>query len=142
MEPSYSQSSTITILLLKRALYNLNIALMQISTGAINSNLYRMCKYMFIPSAGNRNRINGLLNNQGTNGNYWSSTVSGTNARNLNFNSTVANTNNNNRANGFTVRCLKDYSMGSVVFICNSLFIINATQNLTTLCAIACPVPF
>ena len=90
---------------------------MQISTGAINSNLDRMCKYMFIPSAGNRNRINGLLNNQGTNGNYWSSTVSGTNARNLNFNSTVANTNNNNRANGFSVRCLKDYSMGSVVFI-------------------------
>ena len=29
---------------------------------------------MFNPSAGNRNRINGLLNNQGTNGNYWSST--------------------------------------------------------------------
>jgi uncharacterized protein (TIGR02145 family) len=63
---------------------------------------------MFYPSAGNRNRINGLLNNQGTNGNYWSSTVSGTNARNLNFNSTAANTNNNNRANGFSVRCLKD----------------------------------
>lgn len=68
-----------------------------------------MCKFMFNPSAGNRNRINGLLNNQGTNGNYWSSTVSGTNARNLNFNSTAANTNNNNRANGLTVRCLKDY---------------------------------
>ena len=64
---------------------------------------------MFYPSAGNRNRINGLLNNQGTNGNYWSSTVSGTNARNLNFNSTAANNNNNNRANGLTVRCLKDY---------------------------------
>jgi hypothetical protein len=64
---------------------------------------------MFNPSAGNRNRINGLLNNQGTNGNYWSSTVNGTNARNLNFNSTAANTNNNNRANGFSVRCLKDY---------------------------------
>lgn len=26
---------------------------------------------------------------------------------------------NNNRANGFAVRCLKDYSMGSVVFIIN-----------------------
>ena len=90
---------------------------MQVSTGVINSNLYRMCKYMLYASAGNRNRTNGLLNNQGTNGNYWSSTVSGTNARNLNFNSTVANTNNNNRANGFSVRCLKDYSMGSVVFI-------------------------
>ena len=110
MEPTYSQSSTITMLLLKRAFYNLNIALMQISTGAINSNLDRMCQFMFISSSGNRNRINGLLNNQGTNGNYWSSTVNGTNARNLNFNSTEANTNNNNRANGFTVRCLKDYN--------------------------------
>ena len=110
MEPTYSQSSTITMLLLKRAFYNLNIALMQISTGAINSNLDRMCQFMFISSSGNRNRINGLLNNQGTNGNYWSSTVNVTNARNLNFNSTEANTNNNNRANGFTVRCLKDYN--------------------------------
>ena len=75
-----------------------------------------MCKFMVNPSAGNRNRINGLLNNQGTNGNYWSSTVSGTNARNLNFNSTAANTNNNNRANGLTVRCLKDYVWCFVVF--------------------------
>lgn len=73
---------------------------------------------MFYPSAGNRNRINGLLNNQGTNGNYWSSTVSGTNARNLNFNSSAANTNNNNRANGFSVRCLKD-------LVCMALLIIN-----------------
>ena len=69
-----------------------------------------MCQFMFISSSGNRNRTNGTLNNQGTNGNYWSSTVNGTNARNLNFNSTEANTNNNNRANGFTVRCLKDYN--------------------------------
>ena len=63
---------------------------------------------MFNPSAGNRNRINGLLNNQGTNGNYWSSSVSGTIARYLYFNSTAANTNNDTRANGFSVRCLKD----------------------------------
>jgi hypothetical protein len=51
----------------------------------------------------------GSLNNVGTNGNYWSSTVSGTNARNLNFNSSNANMNTNNRANGNAVRCLKDY---------------------------------
>jgi uncharacterized protein (TIGR02145 family) len=58
--------------------------------------------------AGNRNNSNGSLNNVGSNGNYWSSTVSGTNARNLNFNSSNANMNSNNRANGFSVRCLKD----------------------------------
>jgi hypothetical protein len=44
----------------------------------------------------------------GSNGNYWSSTLDGTNAKNLNFNSSNANTNSNNRAFGFSVRCLKD----------------------------------
>jgi len=58
--------------------------------------------------AGNRNNSNGSLNNVGTNGNYWSSTVSGTNSRNLNFNSSNANMNDNNRANGLAVRCLKN----------------------------------
>ncbi|MBR2658782.1 hypothetical protein IKD57_02715 [Candidatus Saccharibacteria bacterium] len=48
------------------------------------------------------------MNNAGYNGNYWSSTVqSDTNARNLNFNSGGSNTqNNNNRNNGFSLRCL------------------------------------
>ncbi len=71
---------------------------------------FMMCKrYVLLPLAGNRNNSNGSLNNVGTNGNYWSSTVSGTNARNLNFNSSSANMNTNNRANGNAVRCLKDY---------------------------------
>jgi hypothetical protein len=71
---------------------------------------FMMCKrYVLLPMAGNRNNSNGSLNNVGTNGNYWSSTVSGTNARNLNFNSSNANMNTNNRANGNAVRCLKDY---------------------------------
>jgi len=58
--------------------------------------------------AGNRNNSSASLNNQGSNGNYWSSSVSGTNASNLNFNATNVNpANANNRANGLTVRCLK-----------------------------------
>ena len=61
-----------------------------------------------MPLAGNRNNGDGSLNNVGSNGNYWSSTVNGTNANNLNFNSGNANINNNNRANGFSARCLKD----------------------------------
>ncbi|MDO5968533.1 hypothetical protein Q4Q35_01820, partial [Flavivirga aquimarina] len=70
---------------------------------------FEMCRrYVLLPVAGNRNNSNGSLNNVGSNGNYWSSTVSGTNARNLNFNSSNANMNSNNRANGFSVRCLKD----------------------------------
>jgi hypothetical protein len=58
--------------------------------------------------AGNRNRTSGGLNNQGANANYWASTPNGTNAYNLNFNSTNLNPqNNNNRANGFSVRCFQ-----------------------------------
>jgi len=59
--------------------------------------------------AGNRNNSDATLNNQGSNGNYWSSSPNGTNAYNLNFNSGGVNpANNNNRANGFSVRCVKD----------------------------------
>jgi len=79
--------------------------------------------YVFTLVGGYRNYNNGSLNNVGNNGNYWSSTVSGTNARNLNFNSSNANMNSNNRANGFTVRCIKDKSvflaMPFVYEICN-----------------------
>jgi uncharacterized protein (TIGR02145 family) len=70
---------------------------------------FEMCKrYVLLPMGGNRNNSSGSLNNVGSNGNYWSSTVDGTNSRNLNFNSSNANMNNNNRANGNSVRCLKD----------------------------------
>ena len=61
-----------------------------------------------LPSAGYRNRISGLLNNQGTIGYYWSSTVSGTGARYLFFSSTAANAFSSSRAVGFSVRCLKN----------------------------------
>ena len=60
-----------------------------------------------LPSSGIRDRTNGLLSSQGTYGYYWSSTVSGTNARCLYFNSTAASP-PHTRAYGFTVRCLKD----------------------------------
>ncbi|MBU6426743.1 four helix bundle protein [Patescibacteria group bacterium] len=61
-----------------------------------------------ITVAGYRDNSSGSLNNQGGNGNYWSSSVSGTNAFNLNFNSSGVNpSNTNNRANGFSVRCIK-----------------------------------
>lgn len=49
------------------------------------------------------------MNNVGSNGNHWSSSPnSATNGYNLNFNSGNVNpSNNNNRANGFPVRCVK-----------------------------------
>ncbi len=50
-----------------------------------------------------------LFNGAGNEGNYWSSTPhsNGTNAYNLNFNSasSINPSNNNNRHNGFSVRC-------------------------------------
>ena len=79
------------------------------SFGAWNNNTDTYNSALKLPSAGYRSRGNGLLNLQGTLGYYWSSTVSGTNARNLVFASTTASTYyHDNRANGFTVRCLKD----------------------------------
>lgn len=63
----------------------------------------------FIVVGGNRSgNFNGTsLNNSGTNGNYWSSTINPnntSNAYNLNVNSSNANSDNNNRNNGLTVR--------------------------------------
>ena len=84
----------------------------------------RKIKQEIIFSAGNRNYNNGALNNQGSNGYYWSSSPNSTYAYNLNFNSTNVNpANNNNRANGFTARCPKDWlEMGaeavSASFVC------------------------
>jgi len=64
---------------------------------------------VMIPLAGNRNNGSGSMNNLGSNGNYWSSSINGANANNLNFNTGGVNPgNNNNRGNGFSVRCLKD----------------------------------
>jgi uncharacterized protein (TIGR02145 family) len=58
--------------------------------------------------AGYRNYYNGPLSNVGSFGFYWSSTVSGTSSRDLFFSSSNAYMFDDNRANGFTVRCLKD----------------------------------
>jgi hypothetical protein len=57
---------------------------------------------------GRRSSSSGGLGSVGTYGYYWSSTVSGSNAYYLNFGSGDSNMNNNNRANGFSIRCVKD----------------------------------
>ncbi len=51
----------------------------------------------------------GTLNDQGSLGYYWSSSISGTNSLSLNFNSSsVRPANTYNRALGLAVRCLKN----------------------------------
>ena len=76
--------------------------------GAWDNNTDTYNSALRLPSSGFRNRPNGLLSNQGTFGLYWSSTVSGTNARFLYFRGSEAYTGNGHRAHGLTVRCLKD----------------------------------
>ncbi len=63
----------------------------------------------FLPAVGYRVYDNGRLANQGSNGEYWSSTQnSNTGANNWYFNNGNSNLNNNaNKANGFSVRCVK-----------------------------------
>ncbi len=67
-------------------------------------------------AAGYLNYSSGKLTNATTNGNYWSSSpysgsASETNAGNLNFNDgNVYPLNNNNRGNGFSVRCVQEFT--------------------------------
>ncbi len=61
-----------------------------------------------LPVAGYRNYSSGSLNDVGSYGVYWSSTVNGTFSRSLNFISSNAYMNSDTRAYGNSVRCLKD----------------------------------
>ena len=65
--------------------------------------------HLEFPAVGNRNTDSaGTLNNNGTNGYYWSSVQSSSNnAHNMNFNSSSVNMNTNNKQNGFSVRCVR-----------------------------------
>ena len=65
-------------------------------------------RYTEFPAVGNLNTA-GSLNNAGTNGYYWSSAQSSSdNAHNMNFNSSSVGMNsNNNKRNGFSVRCVR-----------------------------------
>ena len=65
----------------------------------------------FFPASGNSNGTS--LNNRGTNGNYWSVSLSSqTNGYRLYFNESGVNpANNNNRFNGFPVRAVQHSSI-------------------------------
>jgi uncharacterized protein (TIGR02145 family) len=61
-----------------------------------------------LPVAGRRRYSNGSLRNVGSDGAYWSGSVSGSNARFLYFDSSNASMGSLSRADGGSVRCLKD----------------------------------
>ena len=60
-----------------------------------------------LPVAGRR-YSGGSLYSVGSGGGYWASTVDGTSSRSLSFNSSLAYMDSGSRANGDSVRCLKD----------------------------------
>jgi uncharacterized protein (TIGR02145 family) len=61
-----------------------------------------------LPMAGGRYDGNGSLDDVGIYGFYWSSTVSGAFSRSISFYTSDAYMYDSNRANGFSVRCIKD----------------------------------
>jgi uncharacterized protein (TIGR02145 family) len=61
-----------------------------------------------LPVAGYRYYSGGSLLSVGSRGRYWSSTVDGRFSRSLYFSSSDAGMYSNSRANGYSVRCLKD----------------------------------
>ena len=75
---------------------------------SVNTSVGAFASPLKLPVAGDRNNSSGSLDNVGTYGYYWSSTVSGTYSRSLAFFSSNAFMINYGRALGFTVRCIKD----------------------------------
>jgi hypothetical protein len=61
-----------------------------------------------LPMTGGRSRINGSISLVGSYGYYWSSTVNGTNSRDLLFYGSNATLFSDVRAGGRSVRCIKD----------------------------------
>ena len=80
--------------------------------GAWNNNTDTYNSALKLPAAGGRNLLDGLLENQAAYGGYagyWSSTVSGMEARHLHlFSAGVHTDDSSGRAAGMIVRCLKD----------------------------------
>ena len=78
-------------------------------TGSLQNNaLGAFNSALKLPVAGYRIVSTGALAAVGSHGFYWSSTVSGTNARYLRFNSSNASMLALSRAYGFSVRCIKE----------------------------------
>ena len=70
----------------------------------------------FYPASGYRSRASGALTNVGSGGYSWSSspTQGSTNAGYLNFSASNVNPQNNNyRANGFPVRCVRGFTFAA-----------------------------
>ncbi|MDI9311297.1 MAG: FISUMP domain-containing protein [Limnohabitans sp.] len=78
------------------------------NTWTWTGNGYTIGSKLYLPASGSRS-IAGTLSGIGTVGNYWSSTVTGTNSYSLTINNTtVTPAASSNRATGQSVRCVKE----------------------------------
>ena len=79
------------------------------NTWTWTGNGYTVGSNLYLPAAGYRNISNVTLGEVGTKGYYWSSTVSGTGAYDLTFNSGYVTPGHTSpRGNGFSVRCISE----------------------------------
>jgi hypothetical protein len=93
------------------------------------------------------NRVNGYgaLSTVGTNGSYWTSSVSLTNSRGLNILSSAGGIITNDRGDGFAVRCIKDASaipatLGAIN--CGSTSITGTLTSGTAASGVSASVPY
>lgn len=63
---------------------------------------------LFLPATGSRFNSNGSLRFRGSDGYYWSSTESSSNAQNLYFNNSSVSMIASSRLNGFSLRCIEE----------------------------------
>jgi len=80
----------------------------RLSWSSSNNSAGAFASPLKLPLAGYRGSYPPAINNVGTYGFYWSSTVSSTNSRSLFFDSSSAVMGTNYRRFGYSVRCLKD----------------------------------
>ena len=80
----------------------------RLSWGSNNNSAGAFASPLKLVVAGRRSHFNGTVFRAGSEGYYWSATVSGSNSRRLFFRSGQASIGSNNRAYGYSVRCIKD----------------------------------
>lgn len=91
--------------------------------------------------AGVRSFLNGALS-LGTRGSYWTSTISGTNARSLVFSATSADILTNQRANGYSVRCIRQIDGAISSLNCATARTIGTLTNGTPANNVSIRVPY
>jgi uncharacterized protein (TIGR02145 family) len=101
-------------------LNNERLSWVQAPISSTNTSAGAFASPLKLPLSGSRDYS--TLFDVGTNGHYWSSTVSSTNSRFLGFGSSSTDMKPSHRANGLTVRCIKDETpLGNINSIdCNT----------------------